>query len=163
MLKEHLKIKPNRNGQGIFTNVNISKDSPIIEMIGNALPEHQLKEPNDSMLLQVGSNTFITPSNDIDDLINHSCDPNCYLHVMGHRAVLFALYDIMAGTELTFDYSTSSTDTLDKWQMECHCSTFKCRKVISGIQYLPDNLIEEYKLKGMIPTFILQPNLFTRK
>ena len=76
---------------------------------------------------------------------------------MGNRAILYSLYVIPAGAELTFDYSTTSTDTLETWKMTCACGSHKCRKAISGYQYLDPTLQEEYKKKGMIPLFITTP------
>jgi hypothetical protein len=72
------------------------------------------------------------------------------------------MYVIRAGSEITFDYSTSSTDTLDKWQMNCNCGAVNCRKVISGLQYLDESLKEEYKKKGMIPLFLTHPIFLKR-
>lgn len=165
MYKDKLRSRLdfNSNELIIYTEIFIHAGDPVIEVTGKVMVDHELPDPNHPALIQAGPNTFIGPSGNADDYIRHSCDPNCYLHVMGNRVVLFSLYDIQPGTEITFDYSTSSTDTLDTWQMQCHCKSYKCRKVISGIQYLPTTLIESYKAKGMIPAFITHPNLFVKK
>ena len=84
------------------------------------------------------------------------------LHIVGKRAFLYSLYVIKANSELTFDYSTSSTDTYDTWKMNCKCCYIKCRKVISGFDYLSDEIKEKYKEKNMIPLFINDPR-FSRR
>ena len=65
--------------------------------------------------------------------INHSCDPNCETQkwlVRGELAIgLFALTDIPAGQELTFDYNFERYG--DK-PMRCYCAAAKCRKFIGG-------------------------------
>jgi SET domain-containing protein len=154
MYKQYLKVKTSKNKSGVFTSVRIPKGVPVIEVTGDVHPEHQLPDPNHPALLQVGPNIFIGPSGDVDDYINHSCDPNCKLQIAGSRAILFSLYDIPAGGEITFDYSTSSTDTLDTWKIECKCGSNKCRKVISGLQYVDPAVIEDYKKRGILPMFM---------
>lgn len=157
MYKQYLKVQPSRTGNGVFTTIKIPAKVPVIEVTGDVYAEKNLPDPNHPALLQVGHDSFIGPSGDVDDYINHSCDPNCRVHIVGNRAILYSLYDIPAGHEITFDYSTSSTDTLDKWKMDCQCGKFNCRKVISGLQYLDPQLLEEYKKKGMIPLFLANP------
>ncbi|GMF25684.1 unnamed protein product [Phytophthora lilii] len=60
--------------------------------------------------------------------INHSCDPNCGVEkwdVKGEeRCAIFALRDIVAGEELTFDYKFES------FSKACLCGAPNCRKVI---------------------------------
>jgi hypothetical protein len=151
--KDYLKLKPSRlGGQGVFTSVKIKKNIPIIEMTGDFFNSGNL--PDSSTTLQVGPDIFIGPSGGKDDYVNHSCDPNCYLSIAGNRAILYSLYDIAPDSELTFDYSTSSTDTVDIWQMRCNCGSVKCRKLISGFHYLSPTVQEEMKNKGMLPLFM---------
>ena len=157
MYKQYLFVKSCKTGKGIFTSIQLPADVPLFEVTGTIYAEKDLPDPNHPALLQVGPNTFIGPSGGLDDYINHSCDPNCRMQVVGNRAIVYSLYVITAGAELTFDYSTTSTDTYDKWKMECACGTHKCRGTISGYHYLDPSLQEEYKNKGMIPLFITFP------
>ncbi|KAG7391340.1 Histone-Lysine N-Methyltransferase ash1l [Phytophthora pseudosyringae] len=64
--------------------------------------------------------------------INHSCDPNCGVEkwdVNGEeRCAIFALRDIVAGEELTFDYKFESFSKAEI--TECLCGALNCRKVI---------------------------------
>lgn len=162
MYNQYLKRQPNKIGQGVFTTVDIAANVPIIEVTGTVYAEQDLPNPNDPSLLQVGPNTFIGPSGTVDDHINHSCNPNCMVHIVGNRAIVYSMYLIKAGTELTFDYSTSSTDTRDKWNMKCKCDSHNCRENISGYQYLDVKLQEEYKQRGMIPLFLTHPIFMKR-
>lgn len=162
MYNQHLKVKPCKSGNGIFTDIQIPANVPIMEVVGTIYAEHNLPDPNHPALLQVGPNIFIGPSGGTDDYINHSCNPNCRMHVAGSRAIIFSLYVIKAGAELTFDYSTTSTDTLDKWQMKCNCGEPNCRKIISGFQYLDPGLQKEYKDRGLVPLFLTHPIFMKR-
>jgi len=159
----NLEIRPCKNGKGLFTKAEIPAGVSIFEIIGKVYIEEKLPNPSDPVNIQVGPNTFFAPTGSFSDYLNHSCDPNCYLRVVGNRAILFSLYVIPANTELTYDYSTTSTDTLDKWKMDCGCGTAKCRKVISGFQYLNPELQEEYKNKDLVPLYIKYPNMFQKR
>src|SRR5579885_670688 len=163
MYNSHLVVKPCKTGMGVFTTMEIPANTPIIEVSGNLYLEKDLPDPTHPALLQVGPNLFIGPSGSTDDYINHSCDPNCWMYVAGNRAILFSLYVIPKGAELTFDYSTTATDTLEKWKMDCSCGSSKCRKVISGFQYLDPSLQEEYKKKDLVPLYIKYPNMFQKR
>ena len=159
MYQNYLKVKKSKRdtGEGLFTEIDIPANRPIIEKTGEVRNKENLEDINHPAWLQVSNYLFIGPSGGKDDYINHSCDPNCYFYVVGKRAILYSLYDIREGSELTFDYSTTSTKLLDEWQMECKCKSSKCRKMISGYQSLPKELKKEYEDKGIVAAFIINP------
>ncbi len=161
MYKNHLKTKMSKTGLGVFTNTYIPADVPILEFTGKLFREADLPV-DQNMVVQIGPDLFMGPSGDLDDIINHSCSPNCYLHILGKRAILYSLYVITPGTELTYDYSVSSTDTQDTWNMNCQCNSFKCRKVISGFQTLAPEIQELYLKRGIVPLYISDQR-FSRK
>lgn len=163
MYKEHLESRPTKNGSGIFTKVQIPAGMPILEIVGPVMVDREVPNINDPSILQVGPNTFIGTSGDISDYIGHNCEPNCKMHVVGNRAFLYSLYVIPAGAELTFDYATTSTETQDTWKMECKCGSFKCRKIISGHHYLSEDMKKKYEENGMLPLYILFPNLIQKR
>lgn len=156
MYQSSLKIKASKAGigKGVFTSVDIPAKSPVMEITGEIRTEEGVDSSESSNWLQISPKLFIGLSGGVDDMINHSCDPNCYVYAVGKRAILYSLYLIKAGSEITFDYSTTSTDTLDSWKMDCKCNSYKCRKVISGYQYLDKSLRAEYEKKGMVPLFM---------
>lgn len=150
-----------RDNKKVITTMDIKPNMPILEFSGSIFKEKDL--PADAKdYLQIGPNIYLGLSGDIEDKIRHSCNPNCMLHIVGNRAILYSLYLIPANMELTFDYSTSSTDTYDKWKMDCKCGQFNCRKLISGFDYLEEDKKAEYNKKGMIPIFIANP-IFMKK
>lgn len=151
-------------GQGTFSTAKIPAGTMIMEMTGTVFLDRELPPNADmSLYLQVGPNTYIGPSGGSDDFVNHSCDPNCKMHVVGNRAFLYSLYVIPVGAELTFDYSTTSTDTHDTWKIDCKCGSYKCRKLISGYQYLDPTLQANYVSRDMVPLFITNPNLIHKR
>lgn len=156
MFTQYLKVAKSKIGEGVFTSVEIPANVPIDEPHGNICTLQEMPDPTDPNVLQIGPNDYLNMSGHLR-YINHSCDPNCKFSVVGNRAILHSLYVIPIGAELTFDYSTTSTDTHEMWAMNCACGSHKCRKVISGYQYLDPSLQEEYKKKGAIPLFITFP------
>jgi SET domain-containing protein len=155
--KSILEIKPTTNGNGVFAKVPIEKNSVVFEFKGKILTKSQLPQnlkPEDDHYLQIGPDMYLGPSGDLDDFVNHSCEPNCGLRIVGQRAILFALYDIKSGAELTFDYSTTSTETQEAWSMACNCGSYQCRKTISGFQYLTPLQQAKYMALNAVPTYV---------
>lgn len=158
MYNNNLKLIPSKNLPGektVVTTVNIPKNVPIIEITGDLFTSKTIRAKDYHYILQVGTNLFIGPSGNVDDYLNHSCNPNCFLHIVGKRAVLYSKVPITANSELTFDYSLSSTDTISEWHMNCKCGEHNCRKLISGYQYLDSKLKDELEHDGMVPMFQL--------
>jgi len=162
---EHLKLAQLKKRQGVITTVDIRPNTPICEFTGNLYTTDTLCElsaEDQNISTQIGPNVYLSPSGTITDQINHSCNPNCMVHAVGRRAILYSLYFIRANTEITFDYSTTSNEDHSTWKMECNCGSFNCRKEISGFQLLDPKLQEEYKQKGVAALFIRIP-IFNRK
>lgn len=155
MYESYLKVQSVKTGVGIVTNVKIPANVPIIEALGKVLTLDQLPNLNDPALLQVGPNTYMCGTGRlVPDYINHSCDPNCYFHIVGNRAILYSLYIIPVGSELTFDYSTTCNESPEQWKMNCSCGSYKCRKEISGFQYVNSVIQNQYKEKNILPLYI---------
>jgi hypothetical protein len=70
---------------------------------------------------------------------NHSCDPN--LSIQG-QIVLVATRDIVPGEELTIDWAT--TDDGD-YTLECRCGSSRCRRVVTGKDWMKPELQERYR------------------
>ena len=143
-------------GEGIFAKGDIQPKSIILEFKGEVfttatLPDYFLKH---NLYLQIGTDTFLGASGWVDDIVNHSCNPNSRVHIVGNRAFLISLYLIKSGMEVTFDYSTTSTDTTDIWSMNCRCGVYGCRKVISGYQYLDATTQQKYEALDAVPKYV---------
>ena len=166
MYIQYLSVKPTDTGMGVFTSMQIPARVPIMEIVGKIYTEDKL--PTDASrddYLQIGPNLFIGLTGTVHgcDFYSHSCNPNCYVHIIGQRAIIYSLYVIPKDSELTFDYSLTSTDTLNSWNMNCKCGDPKCRGVISGWQYVPADVQSKYEQHGAVPLFISSPNLFQKR
>lgn len=160
MYDKYIKYIPKK---GVFTQTDIPANIPICEFKGSVYTDYQLlNQPNKNDFLQIGPNTYLSPSGNVDDHIRHSCNPNCVIKPAGCRAILYSLHFIKADSEITFDYSTTSTDTLDSWSMKCNCGSYNCRKIISGFHLLNPELQKDYNNKKITALFIRNP-IFNRK
>lgn len=138
---------------GLFAKVDFAKDSIIYEFTGDFFSSSEMYRDRVEVI-QVGKDLFMGPSGDLDDLVDHNCNPNAYLHIIGKRALLKSLNLIKRGMEITIDYSLTSTQSKDEWQMNCQCHQFRCRKIISGFQYLDKELQEKYMEMNIVPKYI---------
>lgn len=135
-------------GSGIFTKKDIRKGEYVCRIKGKKF-HWVYNEKTDRKLganwFGLGKNIWIDPIFPLSH-INHSCDPN--IGIKG-KIMFYALKDIKAGEELTFDYSTSDEEI--EWQMKCNCGSKKCRKYMTAIQLLPFNIYKQYL--PYIPTY----------
>jgi len=145
-----------RYGHGSFATVDIPAGSTIQTLVGVTIsyPEvvrrvlagvEGIDDP-----LQVGVRTFL----DLEESsrqFNHSCDPNAGLR---KRSELFALRDIAAGEEITFDYSTTISPTT--WWMRCECGAPNCRGVVADVRSIPPRTLQRYIRLGALQRFMLR-------
>ncbi len=97
---------------------------------------------------------YVGPSRDLDDFVNHSCNPNSGIKVTNRKVILIAIKNIQEGQEITFDYSTTMDE--DDWEMDCNCGSQYCRKKIKDFKHLSKKIQEKYIRLGIVPKFILK-------
>ncbi|XP_066495308.1 histone-lysine N-methyltransferase NSD3 isoform X2 [Tiliqua scincoides] len=131
-------IKTDRRGWGLTTKRNIKKGEFVNEYVGELIDEEEcrlrIKRAHENSvtnfyMLTVTKDRIIDagPKGNYSRFMNHSCNPNCETQkwtVNGDvRVGLFALCDIPAGMELTFNYNL---DCLGNGRTECHCGADNC-------------------------------------
>lgn len=134
------------NGIGVFALVDIKKGYPILKIDDSRLvtAENPLRESEGEYerhcdYLASGKLVLMqSPAR----YINHRCSPNTFVKTIGGTRYVFALCDISAGDEITYDYCINGYgDTL--WQ--CNCGSARCRKDIhSDFFHLPMELQLKY-------------------
>jgi plastocyanin len=149
---KYLEIKENSSGSKTLSKVKFKKDDTIYELIGDRI---EGIVPSDNAVVQVGNSSFLLPSGSFEDYTAHSCNPNSYIRIAGSRVFLMALHEINVGDEVTWDYSTTSTEHPSTFSMQCCCHKFLCRKDISGFYNLTDQEKEKYIKMGIIHDYLL--------
>jgi len=151
-----LRIGPTvHKGRGVFTSQDIASGNPIIEFTGPLVTKEQLPYPYSSVLdhyTQVGENLYMGPSGGFDDIINHSCNPNCGLKEVDGQLMCHAIRPIRAGQELSWDYSTMQNSGW--WEMDCRCGSSLCRHRIGDFKHLPVEIQNKYLRLGVVPQYI---------
>lgn len=131
-------FKTDNVGWGLRTTEDIKKGDFVIEYVGELIDEAECNRRMENKI-EKGDTTFYFltidkdriidagPSANIARFMNHSCQPNCQTQkwvVMGQTKVgLFAIHDIAAGSELTFNYNL---DCLGNELLECQCKSDNC-------------------------------------
>lgn len=117
-----------------------------------------ISSPEEDRFLQVGIGRYLGPSGEIDDLVNHSCQPNAGVWHQGKYVYLVAIESIEAEDEISFDYST--TMAKDDWSMKCLCGKRQCREVIGNFKNLPPEVKSWYIQAGVVPEYVLSSGGF---
>ena len=154
---QKLELKNCGHGKGVFAKHKINAGESILRFSGPLFHAENLPNPysaENDYYLQIGPDIFLGPSYDLDDYVNHSCDPNSGVIISSGIVDLIAIRPIFPGSEITFDYST----TMDNfwWEMNCACGSEKCRQKIKNFVALADEIKESYVQLGIVPDYILQ-------
>lgn len=142
------QMKSKIAGEGIFTKKDIKKGEYVCRINGKQFFWKYNEETDRDLAANwfgLGKNIWIDPQFPLSH-INHSCDPN--IGIKG-KIMFYALRDIKAGEELTFDYATSEEEI--DWQMKCGCKSDKCRGYMTSIQLMPMKTYKKYL--PYIPTY----------
>lgn len=135
----------------VYSKFRIEKNNPVLEFSGNInLKSSSFKELD---IIDLPKDKCIGLSGNLDDKVNHSCNPNCKILVINTRAFLYSIKVIKPNDEITFDYSTIIASD---FTFNCSCKSYNCRKIIGNVLSLNDNDFKKMKNLGIIPSFILE-------
>jgi SET domain-containing protein len=121
-------------GKGLFAAQDIEKGTRIIQYIGARIS----KEGSTRRLAE--GNAYLFEFNERDDIdgktlknkaryINHSCDPNCDVHITTHTIWIVAKRDMQDGEELSYNYGFTAK------HYRCQCRANNCCGYILGEEY----------------------------
>ncbi|CAK1541202.1 unnamed protein product [Leptosia nina] len=139
--RQYPRMEPYRTparGWGLRTLEDIRAGQFVIEYVGELIDEeefqrrmkwkHEVRDEN-YYFLTLDKERMIDagPKGNLARFMNHSCDPNCETQkwtVLGDvRVGLFALFDIPAKSEITFNYNLECAGIEKK---RCMCGTKRC-------------------------------------
>ncbi|XP_018565359.1 histone-lysine N-methyltransferase ash1 [Anoplophora glabripennis] len=148
------KFMTESKGWGVRTKLPIKTGEFILEYVGEVVADQEFKERMGTIYVQDTHHYCLHLDGGLvidghrmggdGRFVNHSCAPNCEMQkwsVNGQfRMALFALRDIHAGEELTYDYNFSLFNPAEG--QECKCGSELCRGVIGGksqrVRQLPE-------------------------
>uniref|UniRef100_A0A7N6AWW6 Histone-lysine N-methyltransferase NSD3 n=1 Tax=Anabas testudineus TaxID=64144 RepID=A0A7N6AWW6_ANATE len=151
-------IKTEGRGWGLRTNQALKKGDFVKEYVGEVIDseecQQRIKRAHENhmtnfYMLTLTKDRVIDagPKGNSSRFMNHSCSPNCETQkwtVNGDvRIGLFALCDIEAGTELTFNYNLHCVGNR---RTSCHCGSDNCSGFL-GVQPTKEEKARNTKLK----------------
>lgn len=131
--KSYYQIKKTKKkGLGVFAKKIIKAKTIVGEYTGEKveIEKYDLEKDKDGLYLMFLDDKYaIYPDLNMKDihLINHSCEPNCWILNTKGKVYFFALRDIKSGEELTISYLLPPKDnTCRLCTHDCYCDSKKC-------------------------------------
>ncbi len=115
------------HGWGVYATKNISKNTRIIDYAGEKISNRESLKREGRYIkdghiwcFKLTNRTVIDAGVGGNDarFINHSCRPNCYIHIYGGTIWIRAARTIRKGEELTYHYNTDGEGLI-----KCRCRT----------------------------------------
>jgi uncharacterized protein len=130
-----LRVKRSRAGRGLFTYEKIPRGACIIEYTGRPVPKAEMQENTGKYLFWTSRTTMVDGNITTNKarFINHSCAPNCEIHIHKRRIYVCARRSIKPGEELTYDYDTEYFDVHIK-PVGCRCAKCSSKRKSKGEQ-----------------------------
>lgn len=127
-----LEVRPSKIGLGAFLTESVKAGGVIVDWSKCSLFENPPRIDPKDRYIEISPGVYIGPLGTIehpDTYVNHSCRPNAWVRFERPKINLVAMRDIVAGEEVTFDYSSIYEHP---WRMNCECGLPECRKIILG-------------------------------
>jgi hypothetical protein len=147
LLKNVKQEKSELGGLGLFAEQDVRQGEAVLEF-GGVLERR--RKGHDRYAMRIGNRLFLSNSHGVDNYINHSCEPACFIDF--DRLQLVAMRDVKAGEELTFHYCTSEYKISPEFQFECRCGSENCVKVVKGFFHLSEK--EKQRLAPVLSPFL---------
>jgi len=138
-------------GRAVVAKKIFEKGAPVLKFHGQKKHVSELTDLTHA--LQIDRQMFLAPSGQIDDYVNHSCNPNTGIRNDPEGGVyLFALKTISLGDEITFDYATTQSGGF--LTMVCECGEPHCRGIIGDFKDLPLKKQQLYRTLGALLDYL---------
>ena len=149
------KVGENHLGKAVFAANAFAEGDVLIEFTGRRFRADQipsLMRGRGDRFVQVTPDHYMGPSGRIDDLVNHSCDPNAGLRFTDTGVFLVAVRAIQPGEEIAWDYSTTLRES--NWHMICQCRAPECRRVIGNFDSLDPDRQEWFRARNLVAPYL---------
>jgi SET domain len=149
------RIAESNLGKAVFATQAFPVDAALMEFIGpryHASEIHSNRKGAGDRFVQIDLDHYMGPSGGLDDLVNHSCNPNAGLRFTPEGVFLVAIRSIQRGEEICWDYSTTLSNTT--FYMHCRCGTPHCRHVIGDFVFLEPELQQRYRDLNLVPAYL---------
>lgn len=162
------KIKKTKDkGFGVFTKKEIKQGTIIGDYLGQVIKTAEYdfsRDKKELFLMYLTDKASIYPdlAKPGIHLLNHSCEPNCWICIYKGHTLFFALGEIKPGEELTISYLLAPNEDCKPCTHICKCGSKNC----SGTMHLSKEKYEKWqeqqareKKKAGIVRFAFNKNL----
>ncbi|KAE8301410.1 SET domain-containing protein [Giardia duodenalis] len=131
-------MKSSIHGHGLFALVYIPRGKNVIEYVGEIVNKEQANQRERILSSKGFTSTYMFSISSNQEIIvdatfignaarfaNHSCLPNCEVHVIENRLYLRALENISPGDELCYNYHLRQME--GDIRLQCFCNAPNCR------------------------------------
>ncbi|WP_188054602.1 SET domain-containing protein [Sphingosinithalassobacter sp. CS137] len=158
------RVEENHLGKAVYAATRFAPGDTLLEFTGRRFRADQIPSimhGRSDRFVQVTPDHYMGPSGRLDDLVNHSCDPNAGLRFVDEGVFLVAVRDIAPGEEVTWDYSTTLTQS--NWHMICQCRAETCRRVIGNFESLDPDRQEWFRARNLVAPYLRRKDSVTRE
>ena len=141
---QNVSVKASKiQGKGVFAEKSLQRGDEILEIDDSQVVEDESTLTEEDWAYNADFfDGKIVIMQEPERCINHSCDPNSYVKTIHEVRKLYALKNIVAGEEITYDYTLNGDN---EGTFPCHCGAARCRKIYRGDYFkLPVELQLEY-------------------
>lgn len=130
-------MKSSIHGHGLFALVHISRGENVIEYVGEIVNKVQADHRERCLNSKGFTSTYMFSISSNQEIIvdgtfignaarfaNHSCLPNCEVHVIENRLYLRALENISPGDEICYNYHLQQIE--GDARLQCFCNAPNC-------------------------------------
>jgi SET domain-containing protein len=115
------------DGRGLFTRRPLPARKKIGELTGERISRvaarRRARTRERVAIVELNDGTAIDAANGNEfSFINHACQPNLYMRIMGAHVEFYTLRPVRAGEELTCNYG----ETHHGGQRRCNCQSDNC-------------------------------------
>jgi SET domain-containing protein len=125
-------VAPSRiDGQGLFTGTSLPARRKIGELAGERISRRAARRRARTRervaIVELNDGTAIDAAHGNEfSFVNHACQPNLYMRIIGAHVEFYTLRSIAAGEELTCNYGETHHDG----KRRCQCQSDNCRGFI---------------------------------
>lgn len=145
--RTYSKKDKKKQNRGIFAKKDIPGGTIIGDYLGLLVPaekEDDYENGDEMYLMYYNDDATIwpDPKNPGIHILNHSCEPNCFMYTYKGHTLYFALRKIHKGEELTVSYQLSPIDDeCEPCIHACHCKTPRC----SGTMHMSESAYDLWR------------------
>jgi hypothetical protein len=153
------RVGENHLGKAVFAESGFAEGDVLLEFTGRRLRADQvpsLMRGRSDRFVQVTPDHYMGPSGRLDDLVNHSCEPNAGLRFGDGGVFLVAMRAIAPGEEIAWDYSTTLRES--NWRMACQCKAPGCRRVIGNFDTLDADRQAWFRARNLVAPYLQRSN-----